>query len=501
MSKRSASNHDRHAITTTASDETTPLLTSVEPTPLAEPVDASLHQPPNGSAEDASEVQEDEEEDIPLPKTQIFLLCLTRVVEPIAFFSIFPYINFMIENVGDIPKEDVGFYSGLIESLFSATQMCVMIFWGKASDRWGRKPILVTSLFGIAIATTLFGLSQSLWQMILARCFAGVFAGTVVTVRAMLSENSTKKTQARAFSYFAFAGNLGILTGPLIGGVLERPADKYSSTFGKIKFFHDYPYALPNMVTSIIAISAALTTILFTLHIHHSNKKANEHTMSAWQIIRYPGVTPVLLIYNYVMLLAFTFTAVYPVFQYTPISLGGLSFSPELIAGFTGISGASQAAWLLLVFPFLHRKFGTGKILLWCALAWPVFFAVGPVLNLELRYGKKALFWASAPPALVLGSGVAMAFTAMQLALNDIAPSHVTLGTLNAISLALTSGLRAVAPALATSVYAIGVKYHILGGQLFWLCNVILAIGLLGALRWLPAKARGVVKRQQNGSA
>jgi MFS family permease len=64
---------------------------------------------------------------------------------------------------------------------------------------------------------TLFGMSQSLWQMIVTRCFAGVFAGTVVTVRAMLSENSTKHTQARAFSYFAFARNLGLFLGPLIG--------------------------------------------------------------------------------------------------------------------------------------------------------------------------------------------------------------------------------------------------------------------------------------------
>jgi MFS family permease len=75
----------------------------------------------------------------------------------------------------------------------------------------------VLSLLGVAIATTLFGMSQSLWQMIVARCFAGVFAGTVVTVRAMLSENSTKHTQARAFSYFAFARNLGLFLGPLIG--------------------------------------------------------------------------------------------------------------------------------------------------------------------------------------------------------------------------------------------------------------------------------------------
>jgi hypothetical protein len=57
--------------------------------------------------------------------------------------------------------------------------------------------------------------------------------------------------------------------------------------------------------------------------------------------------------------------------------------------------------------------------------------------------------------------------------------------------LAIQSGIRAVAPALSTSIYAIGVKYQILGGQLFWLINVILALGLLVLLRLLPAKVAG----------
>lgn len=80
--------------------------------------------------------------------------------------------------------------------------------------------MLVISLLGLTVATTLFGMSQTLWQMALFRCLGGVFAGTVVTVRAMISENSTKHTQARAFSFFAFASNMGIFLGPLIGTYL-----------------------------------------------------------------------------------------------------------------------------------------------------------------------------------------------------------------------------------------------------------------------------------------
>ncbi|KAF1926842.1 MFS general substrate transporter [Didymella exigua CBS 183.55] len=479
----------------TATDETTPLI-AVQAGPFAEPVDPSSELTSTDGAHA-------DDENAPLPKGQIFLLCYTRVIEPIAFFSIFPYINSMIEHVGGIEIEDVGFYSGLIESLFSFTQMCVMIFWGKASDRYGRKPVLVLSLLGIAVATTLFGMSQSIAQMIVARCLAGVFAGTVVTLRAMFSENSTKNTQARAFSYFAFAGNMGIFLGPLLGAAFERPAEKYPRVFGN-ELFRKYPYLLPGLAVSVLTLTSALTTMLFvkeTLHTHKDKKKTTEAPLTMWQLVNAPGVARVILIFEYVGVLAFTFTAVNPVNLHTFVHLGGIGFSDELIAAVIGFSGLSQAAWLLLVFPALHKHIGTGQVLRLTAWVWPVFFAVNPLFNLLLRHGHKIAFWVIAPPCLALGSGVAMAFTAVQLAINDIAPSHETFGTLNAITLALSSGARAVAPALATSVYATGVKYRILGGQLFWVLNVILALGLIGLCGLLPEKAEGRPKKAEPQAA
>lgn len=117
-----------------AADEVTPLLAASSSAPLADAAEAEIsaeqHHGPHA---------QDEDEEKPLDFTQIFLLCYTRLVEPVAFFSIFPYINAMIERTGGVAKEDVGFYSGLIESLFSATQMCVMIFWGRVSRIPGQK--------------------------------------------------------------------------------------------------------------------------------------------------------------------------------------------------------------------------------------------------------------------------------------------------------------------------------------------------------------------------
>lgn len=157
-----------------------------------------------------------------MPYVQCLFLCYSALAEPIAYFAIFPFINEMLEHVGGVPESNVGFWSGLIESLFSLVQMVLMIFYGRMADRIGRKPVLVFSLTGIGIATAFFGISQSVPQMVITRCLAGVFAGSAVTIRTMISENTTKETQGRAFSWYMFTRNLGIFLGPLVGTFKSR---------------------------------------------------------------------------------------------------------------------------------------------------------------------------------------------------------------------------------------------------------------------------------------
>jgi predicted MFS family arabinose efflux permease len=193
--------------------ETTPLLdTSVE----HDYSKTTSTHPSNGhvakssqtlDALDASSPQTNQatNEEKPFPKWQILILCYASMVEPVAFFIIFPYINEMVERVGHQLPENVGFWTGTIESLFSLVQMLLIIFYGRIADRIGRKPVLVFSLAGIAAASALFGMSATLWQMVVFRCLAGLFAGCSVTIRAMISENCTKTTQAKAFGWFMFA--------------------------------------------------------------------------------------------------------------------------------------------------------------------------------------------------------------------------------------------------------------------------------------------------------
>ncbi|KAL2127590.1 hypothetical protein VTI74DRAFT_10453 [Chaetomium olivicolor] len=482
------------------------LKDATEQTPLVAAGDAA----PNNEAIEHSQRDNvnNDIEDKPLPVWQIVVLCYARWVEPVAFFSIFPYINRMAQENGHLDVADVGFYSGLIESLFSLTQMVVMIMWGKAADRFGRKPVLVISLTGVSSATALFGMARTTWQMILFRCLAGVFAGTIVTIRTMISEHSTSKTQARAFSWFAFTGNLGNLFGPLIGGALANPARLYPRLFGNVRFFLDYPYALPSLAVGVIGFSAVVVTSLFaeetlTRHPHHAESAAPKpEPPSTLALLKSPGVAKVLYTYGHIMLLAFSYTAIVPVFWYTPVPLGGFGFSPLQISLMMGLNGLAQAAWIVLVFPPLHLRIGTNGVLKLCATAYPFFFAICPMFNLLLRLGTPesvTAFWIIAPVGLMIGCGVSMSFTAIQLALNDVSPSPATLGTLNALALAISSGVRAFSPALFSSLFAVGVGTQLLWGYAIWVLMVAIALGFMAVSRCMPHYDEMKRRREREG--
>ncbi|KAK5117499.1 hypothetical protein LTR85_008884 [Meristemomyces frigidus] len=486
-----------------AASETTPLLLAPESGPPVHNGHANgkLPNDEHVSSEDAT--QTDEEEERPMPYKQILILCYASLAEPVAYFAIFPFMPEMIHRTG-LDQADIGFWTGMIESLFSLVQMVLMIFYGRAADRLGRKPVLVFSLAGVSVFTALFGMSQTLWQMILCRCMAGVFAGSVVTIRTMISENCTKQSQARAFSWYMFTRNLGIFIGPLIGGSLANPADLFPHTFGHSAFFKQYPYALATWIAGAVCLSgtfASLFGLKETLKRKGEPGSSSKPEMTTWEVLNSPGVPIVLYIVGHTMLLALAYTAVSPVFLYTDIDLGGFDFSDQWIAIFIAIAGGSQSLWMLLAFPPLQKRFGTGNLLRACAIVWPLMMVSFPILNEFLRHGLVTAFWVIAPISMVVGSGVAMAFACVQLCINDVSPSSTVLATVNALALTVNSGVRAFAPVAFTSIYAAGVKLGWADGHLIWFFLVAIALALNVAIYFLPEKAEGRYKKPEEQSS
>lgn len=92
--------------------------------------------------------------------------------------SIFPYIFFMIGSFHITDNEDqIGLYAGLVTSAFAFAEFSTGVFWGRLSDRIGRKPVLIAGLIGTLLSMLVFGFASSLPVALLARALGGALNG------------------------------------------------------------------------------------------------------------------------------------------------------------------------------------------------------------------------------------------------------------------------------------------------------------------------------------
>ncbi|GJN70091.1 hypothetical protein PLICBS_004143 [Purpureocillium lilacinum] len=250
-------------------------------------------------------------------------------MDPVAFCSIFPYIAAMVRRNTNLAVSDVGFYSGLIESLFAIVQTVALILWSTFSDKTGRKKALIYSRIGTAVGSSLFGMATTLWQMFLFRCVSGLFGASNLITRTMISECVPRNAQAQAFGWLVFAANAGDFVGPMIGGALSDPARQYPGHFGSFQWLKDNPYALAGIVVG--TISAGITFVpVFWLQETQStdeNVLATETMPSQLsglaRLVKSPGVPATLGVYVQSKILTVSTSAILPVYLYTPVQLGG----------------------------------------------------------------------------------------------------------------------------------------------------------------------------------
>ncbi|KAJ1654575.1 hypothetical protein IWQ61_005513 [Dispira simplex] len=180
------------------------------------------------------------------------ILMLVHICEPISMSVLFPFVYFMVRdfNITKDPKE-IGFYVGIIASAFSIAQLVTGMVWGYLADRVGRRPIVLLGIFGTAICSLSFGLSQSLAWAVATRALWGALNGNASVSKTIVGEITDETNQARGFSMLPLCWNLGTILGPLLGGLLSNPVDNFPSLFGQSILFRNFPYLLPCMVCSI----------------------------------------------------------------------------------------------------------------------------------------------------------------------------------------------------------------------------------------------------------
>ena len=198
-----------------------------------------------------------------LPIQQLTILSICRFAEPIAFTSVFPYLPEMIESF-NVPKNEVSKWAGITSAVFSLSQAATGIAWGRASDRFGRKPVILCALLCVMSTSLLFGFSKSLTGATIARALTGASNGNVGIMRTAVAELVPyKELQPRAFSIMPLVWTIGSIFGPGFGGVLANPAVKYPKFFGENQLLRTYPFALPNIVAAGFLVLGLTVGFLF----------------------------------------------------------------------------------------------------------------------------------------------------------------------------------------------------------------------------------------------
>ncbi len=112
-------------------------------------------------------------------------------------------------------------FAGLLGSLYSVLQFFFSPFWGRLSDRCGRRRVLLGTVAGTALSYLLWIFSGQFWMLLVARGLGGIMAGNVSVGTAAIADVTTPEKRSRGMALVGIAFGLGFIIGPALGGILS----------------------------------------------------------------------------------------------------------------------------------------------------------------------------------------------------------------------------------------------------------------------------------------
>ncbi|KAF7312025.1 Major facilitator superfamily multidrug-resistance DHA1 sub-family [Mycena indigotica] len=442
----------------------------------------------------------------PLPKFQVFILLFIQFAEPVTALVIYPFIMQFIRDIGITGGDEskTGYFAGIIESVFFLAE-CLTVFWfGRASDRYGRRPVLLFGPFGLALSMLGFGMSKYFWSMVVFRCMQGAFNGNIGVAKSVMAEISDSTNIAEIYALLPLMWTAGVTIGPFIGGTFANPAATFPGSLGKIHVFQQYPYLLP------CAMAASLAFLAFTfgfLGLKESlpsaiakQKKSRQGTETEPLLsdseevsgeeasidspppLRELITRPVVIALTNHAFLCFcqmSYDVMIPLVYATPIELGGLGLTPQSIGRIMGIIGFANVFTQTLLAPKLTRRFGAHMVFRTTFILLPIAFLAYPLLNHFARKAGRVDGTVIAIMAVQLSASFSIfpTYGCTQIFLADAAPPN-GLGGVNGIAQMASSTLRSIAPSLVASLFATSVSYNLLGGNLVFV--VLFGLSLCG---------------------
>jgi MFS transporter, DHA1 family, tetracycline resistance protein len=208
----------------------------------------------------------------PLPS--LLIVC---VIDVLGFGIVIPLVPYMAAHFGASPALNTP-----ILGVYSLCQLIAAPLWGRLSDRWGRRPILVTSMAGACGSYVLLALAHNVPMLFLSRALAGFMAGNLAAAMAYASDISSSADRSRTMGAVGAAIGVGFMLGPAIGGALAGNHVQSAN------------FVRPAVLSASLSVLAMLL-VLFMLPESHPRAQRHAHAAAprihAWALLRtLPGL-------------------------------------------------------------------------------------------------------------------------------------------------------------------------------------------------------------------
>jgi len=296
------------------------------------------------------------------PNRAMFTLILSILVDVFGFSMVIPLLPLLAKSLG---ATDLMY--GIIISSNAIAMLVFGPLWGKLSDKYGRKPILMISQAGTGLAFLLLAFSNSLYIIFAGRILDGIFSGQFPIIRAYISDVTTPQTRASQMSKIMVGYTSGMIIGPLLGGIL--------GTFGWW-----YPMIFASLL-SIISIILTLKVLVESMPRERIKdlkikreliKASSDGQQKVWS--REVGIRFIQVFLHSLISILFGSSLALVLFK-------RFNATPSIIGTIMSITGVVLLVYGLFLMRRVIKKIGEKRIFFSCIVGYVVLFMLYPYLN------------------------------------------------------------------------------------------------------------------------
>ncbi len=185
-------------------------------------------------------------------KLPMLFVLATVAIDAIGIGIIIPVMPDLILEVGGGTLGSAAVWGGILASVFAVMQLLFGPTIGNLSDRYGRRPVLLISLFFMGIDYLVMGVAHTIWLLLVGRVIGGLTASTQPTVAAYVADISEPDEKAQNFGLIGAAFGIGFVLGPLFGAAFAE--------FGtRAPFYAAAAFSLGNMVFGWFVLPETVT--------------------------------------------------------------------------------------------------------------------------------------------------------------------------------------------------------------------------------------------------